>query len=365
MPIFTIPADFKPDSIKEIVESNKRWKYQVKESYGSLRNSEIGSGRKYFELPNISYDELKEYVETCKKNNIVFNYTLNLSCYDNKEFTEEGKRYLLNHIKKLVDCGITQFTVAMPSLVELLDKHFPQVKVTLSVITGIDSLSKMERYSQYKNINSVYIHERIYRNLKLIKKITEIAHKHNIKVGIIVNSFCLSDCPFRSYHYNFGAHAISGTSYVIPEYYGSMCALMKINDKRNVLNAPWVRPEDLQRYVDCGIDRFKISGREMHSNGAKIPQVVESYNNESYDGNLAELFMCFTKCPYSEIFYIKNDKNLNDYLKNVFNGENECNRFGCTNCMKCENALNSIITNEDNKEKWSKIFNDRIKKFRE
>ncbi|NCB48391.1 MAG: hypothetical protein EOM55_02020 [Clostridia bacterium] len=365
MPIFTIPADFKIESIKKILVLNKNCKYKVKESYGSLRNSEIGSGRKYFELPDVSYDDLKTYVQECNKNDIDFNYTLNLSCYDNNEFTEHGKEKLLSYIKKLVDCGIRHFTIAMPSLIELLMNHFPEVKVTLSVITGIDSLSKIERFVKFKNIKNIYLHEKIYRNLFLVKKITDIAHKNDVKVGVIVNSFCLSDCPFRNYHYNFGAHATNGSSYIIPEYYGSLCALMKIADKRNVLNAPWIRPNDLEKYVKCGVDRFKISGREMHTNGADIPKVVEIYNRGEFSENLAELFMCFTKCPYSEIFNIKNDENLNNYLEDVFAGRNKCNLFGCTNCMKCKNALSSIEINEVNKEKWSKIFNDRITKFKE
>ena len=97
---------------------------------------------------------------------------------------------------------------------------------------------------------------------------------------------------------------------------------------------------------------------------------VEAFNcYTSPDFNLQETIQKIMNITKEEIKHIDIydyvDKNLNDYLKNVFNGENECNRFGCTNCMKCENALNSIITNEDNKEKWSKIFNDRIKKFRE
>ncbi len=359
MSIFTVPADFKLESLDKIIENNKTNSIKIEECYGSLRNSEVGSGRKYFELPAISYEELKTYVKKCNESGIVFNYTLNLSCYDNKEFTDVGKENLIKYIKTLVDCGITQFTVAMPSLIDLLWEHFPQVKVTLSIITGIDSLSKIERYAKFKNINSIYLHERIFRNLSLIKKICTIAHAYGIKVGVIVNSFCLSDCPFRAYHYNFGAHATYGNTYIIPEYYGSMCALMKIQDKRNVLNAPWIRPNDLDKYIECGVDRFKISGREMHSNGANVIKVVDVYNSRNYEGNLAELFMCFTRCAYSEIFYIKNDNRLSEYLEDVLSGNNKCNFEGCTNCMKCKKALDSIQINEENKDKIN-LINDLV-----
>lgn len=363
--IFTVPADFKKETVSKFLKLNNNFDVKVTEFYGSIKSSKIGSGRKYFELPEINENELRDYIAFCKENNIKFNYTLNLSCANNKEFTEEGRTELIAEIRKLVDLGITDFTIALPSLIELFNQEFPNIDITLSIITGIDSLSKMETFCQYENIKNIYIHERVYRQIELMKNLIELGHKYNKKIGMIVNSFCLSDCPYRQYHYNFGAHATYGSSYIIPEYYGSKCALMKINDKRNVLNSPWVRPEDLKKYMEIGIDRFKISGREMHADNADMFKMVETYNNFKFDGNLAELFMCFTKCAYSEVFNIKNDENLNNYLEEVFSGENKCNINGCNNCMKCKDALKSIEINKNGKAKWSKIFEDRIKKFKE
>lgn len=363
--IFMIPADFKVESVLKYAEINKKVDIPVSEFYGSLKTSKLGSGRKYFELPDVSMDDFKEYVNTINQNGMYFNYVLNLSCASNMEFTEEGRKELISEIKKLVDIGIKHFTIALPSLIDLFDTYFPEVKITLSIICGVDSLSKMECYCKFKNIDNIYIHEKVYRQPMLMKQMVDIAHKYQKKVGVIVNSFCLSECPFRQYHYNFGAHAIYGSNYVIPEYYGSMCALMKIKDKRNVLNAPWIRPEDMHFYMEMGVDRYKISGREMYSNNADMFKVVEVYNSYKYDGNLADLFMCFTKCAYSEIFNIKNDESLDKYIKDIQTNSIECNRFGCNNCMKCIEALKSIEIKEDGKNKWQKIFEDRITKYKE
>lgn len=365
MSIFTVASDFKKETIQSFINLNSKVEIPVTEFYGSIKSSKIGSGRKFFELPDVTKDELKKYIDYCKENNIKFNYTLNLSCADNKEFTKEGREELIKEIRDLVELGITDFTIALPSLIEIFSSEFPNVDITLSVITGVDSVSKMETFCQYENIKNIYIHERVYRQINLMKKLIDIAHSYNKKVGIIVNSFCLSDCPYRQYHYNFGAHATIGSEYIIPEYYGSKCALMKVEDKRNVLNAPWIRPEDISMYIKLGIDRFKISGREMHSNNANMLKVVETYNSYKFDGNLAELFMCFTKCAYSEIFYIRNDEKLSQYLQTIFRGESICNINGCTNCMKCKEALNSIQINKENKEKWTEVFKERIKKFKE
>jgi len=363
--IFMIPADFKVDSVLKYAEMNKKLDIPVSEFYGSIKTSKFGSGRKHFELPEVSMDDFKSYVKSINENGMYFNYVLNLSCASNMEFTETGRKEIIDEIQPLVDMGVNHFTIALPSLIQLFETYFPQVKITLSIICGVDSLSKMECYCKFGNIDNIYIHEKVYRQPHLMRQMVNIAHKYNKKVGIIVNSFCLSECPFRSYHYNFGAHATYGSNYIIPEYYGSLCALMKIRDKRNVLNAPWVRPEDMKFYMEMGVDRYKISGREMYSNNANMFKVVETYNSYNYKGNLADLFMCFTKCAYSEIFNINNDDVLDTYIKNVQSGELACNTFGCNNCMKCADALKSIQIKNDGKEKWEKIFTDRINKYKE
>jgi len=363
--IFMIPADFKKESVIKFAKKNKNYAIPVVEFYGSIKTSRLGSGRKFFELPDVEMKEFKEYIKIINENGMHFNYVLNTSCISNKDFTKDGQREIINEVQELIDAGINYFTIALPSLIDLFKTYFPNIKVTLSIICGVDSLSKMECYCNFSNIDNIYIHERIYRQSNLMKSMINIAHKYNKKVGIIVNSFCLSECPFRQYHYNFGAHAVYGSEYIIPEYYGSKCALMKIKDKRNILNAPWVRPEDINFYINMGVDRYKISGREMYSNNADMFKVVDTYNSFKYEGNLTDLFMCFTKCAYSEIFNIKNDIALDNYLKNVLNGTFECNVFGCSNCMKCKNALKSIECKKEGVKKWKKIFEERLLKYNE
>lgn len=361
--IFTIPSDFNVNNLIRLVKENEKLNIKAKEVYGSLKTSAYGSGRKFFELPDTTHDNFVQYLAECKKNNIRFNYTLNSSCYGNDEFSKEERDRLLSWIQELVDDGVRQFTVALPSVIHLLNEAFPEVKVTLSIIIGVDSISKMNCFCQYPNINSIYLHERIYRQHKLVKKLTDIAHEHGKKVGMIVNSFCLSDCPYRMAHYNYGAHATMGNEYIIPEYYGSKCALSKISDLRNVLNAPWVRPNDLETYMDLGVDRFKISGREMYNNNANMLKVLETYNQRKYDGNLVDLFMCFTDCTYSELFEIKNNQYLDQYLENVYRGENLCNVNGCTDCGLCKNALSAIKIKKEGRDKWTLVFEERLKNF--
>lgn len=364
MAIFTVPSDFNKESLKKFIEMNKQLCVKAIEFYGSIRSSKIGSGRKFIELEDVHIEQLKDYVEYCNNNNIKFNYTLNVSCNSDNEFTFEGKRDLIAEISKLINIGIRDFTVVLPSVISIFQDKFPEVDITLSIIAGVDSISKMQYYCQLDNIKNIYIHEKIYRQPQLMKELIKIAHKNNKKVGVIVNSICLSDCPFRDFHYNYVSHALQDKNCIIPEYYGTLCALEKIKDRRNVLSASWIRPDDLKFYIDLGVDRFKISGREMFANNADMHKVVKIYNEGKFKGNLLELFMCFTKCPYSEMFEINNNKIIDRYIKSILNESIKCHENGCNNCNNCKEAIKEVKINEKNKEKWMKVYRERLEKFK-
>ena len=61
--IYMVPADFKCESVDRFVELNNKMEIKVQEFYGSLKTSKIGSGRKYFELPDVNFDDFKKYVK--------------------------------------------------------------------------------------------------------------------------------------------------------------------------------------------------------------------------------------------------------------------------------------------------------------
>lgn len=362
-PIFTIPSDFNIETLNKIVSENKKNKVKILEVYGSNSESIYGSGRKNNILPKVTFETIKEYVEACKKNNITFNYVFNFNCIDNDEFRLEGKQKIINEVKKYVDIGINDFTIANPAIIEIIDNNFSNINITVSVITGIDDIDKLKYFCEFKNVKNIYIHEKMYRQIKTLSNMVKIAHKYEKKIGIIINSACLSSCPFRQYHYNYCSHSKKTDTDLIPEYYCTKCKIEKLKDKRKILKMPWVRPEDFWMYNDIGIDRFKISGREL-AEQLDCLKMMNIYNLGGYDGNIMDLLKGFTNCYYTNMYYIKNDINIENYLKNVFEGNLECSKNQCDDCMKCNKALESIIINKENKEKFIKKYDDLIKKYK-
>lgn len=128
---------------------------------------------------------------------------------------------------------------------------------------------------------------------------------------------------------------------------------------------PWIRPEDIQIYIGVGIDKFKITGREMYADNADMVRVIRTYNDRKYNGNLTELFMCFSDCFYPKTISIRNNQYLDTYLKNVFSNVLPCGISGCDFCNKCEDALTSIEYNISEQKKSINMFDAQIIKYKE
>jgi len=94
MKYYTVAADFKKETISGYADLNAKYKdSKVIETYGQATiGSVCEGGRVYADIPAISLQDLKEYIEYSNAKGIGFNYSLNGSCMGNKEFTEEGVR---------------------------------------------------------------------------------------------------------------------------------------------------------------------------------------------------------------------------------------------------------------------------------
>ncbi|PVX25866.1 MAG: hypothetical protein CW691_03200, partial [Candidatus Bathyarchaeum sp.] len=132
MPIFKVPTDFKISTVEQIAQKNKQWEIPIKEVYGSLNLSLFGSGRISSVLHQVDLGTLQKYIEALNKNDIQFNYALNFICAANLEFTDKGKKETAKLLRKLHSAGVRRFTIAAPSMFQLLKEVLPDVKVSVS-----------------------------------------------------------------------------------------------------------------------------------------------------------------------------------------------------------------------------------------
>ena len=339
---FSVPADFNAATIKKLKELEEKYPgNKVREVFGNISGSKWPSGHGYLKSQRYadSLSNLKEYVDEANKYGIDFNYTFNASCLENGDILSNPLEEILDYIGELVKIGVKRITFASPALIIAAHKRYPQLKITASAITHVDSVIKA-RWLEKMGVQTIVFDEDITRNFKRIRSIC--AHT-DMDTEIIVNSKCTFNCLYRNFHYNSVCHNFPENSKMVFSY-GGNCALLRHNEPVELIKSLWIRPEDLDIYEKSGVSVFKIIGRERLSD-INLLKMIESYFAHSYDGNLIDLLFGFATTV--KHMYIDNKK-LDGFI-DKFAFENVDCLSECTpdQCTHCHNYLEkALITKE-------------------
>lgn len=330
---FCIPADFDKKTLEKLSALNKKYSdAKVDEVYGNLPQTPYGSGRSSASLKNVDLKSLKKYTKECDKNGIVFNYTFNANTLANREFNNADKKKILSFIKKLYDVGVRRFTVSLPSIISLINNNFKDAEIVLSVVNNITSEYQLEEFLDAGNIIRAYVGEEINRRPRKMKEITSSS---KVPIATIVNPFCIFQCAYRHHHYNFMSFRDMNDKIDVVEYYGARCGQIKVSNPDEVIKIPWIRPSDINRYIDIGVQWFKIAGREMIKSGADIPKAVDIYMSKKYDGDLMDVINNFSNKHYNMIFSL-DSKSMDPYFDYIFSKSSDCSRELCEKCGMCK-----------------------------
>ncbi len=348
---FCIPSDFNCKTLDKISQMNAQSnKFNVYEVYGQITEGEfIGSGRMTSMLPKINIKELEVYINYCRKENIYFNYVFNPSCMGNIEFNKEEISRIKDFITSLYEIGVDSMTVALPSIMELINSLNLKIKIKASAICEINSVHKAVFY---KNLaDRIVIDPDITRKFDIIGNICDT---FDSKVEIIVNNVCMRNCPYKMFHYNHESHCHNNNTEDETNYYFHRCAMQKAGDIGNMLKLNWIRPEDLHYYYRKGVKYFKLQGRQ-NTNGDNLLKAIQFYFDENYDGDLLELITLFS--PYNSFQLKLDNKKLDGYIDRFYNNKNLCNEV-CHECNYCSEFIAKSMNVDE-----SISINDRALNF--
>ncbi len=319
---FAIPADFRPETIAALAEANATLNLPVREVYGSLNPSPYGSGRRVGLLTPVTLEKLRHYLACATQAGIEFNYTLNFSSLGNREYAERGE--LRRFVEELAGLGVRRFTVALPTILEVF-AGLPEVRVTISTILAVQSPVALRFLEQFPWVNRVCVPESLNRDLP---KLARLCRMTRLEISTIVNSFCLLWCPFRAPHYDYESHAPEGPH----DYLGRICDSVRRSEPAAILGSPWIRPEELDRYLTLGVSVLKFSGREMP--GADFLRSVRAYNQRRYDGDLIDLLVGFSSAR--RMYPIRLDNRALDRLMpRILARRSGCHPLYCERCGVC------------------------------
>lgn len=352
MKYFSVPADFKTATIDRFVELHQKYPdARVLETYGQVTIGNVfGSGRSADCLPTVDITTLKEYIDYAKSKGVDFSYTVNASCMGNIEFTARGVEGIEQFLGELYAAGVQNLTIALPSLIELVQKCKYPFKIKGSTICQITNANKAQVFKRF-GLERIVVDESINREIETLKRIRNLFGE---KVELIVNAVCLKNCTNRMFHYNQMSHDSMVQEEQITTYYSHRCMVRRCEDVSNLLKISWIRPEDLKYYTAIGINYFKIQGRQAVLKGDLI-KTLEHYFQESFAGNLMDLIDLFSSSN-SFIAYLDNQK-LDGFLQPFVENKNFC-IDDCSNCGYCAAFAKKSVDYEK-----TLVINERANKF--
>jgi len=342
MKFFSMPADFKKETIDKYSQLNRAYASEgsrIIETYGNITVGNLfESSRPLATIPGVSLVDLRDYIEYSKQKGIDFNYTLNAINMQNREFSRKGILEIVEFLGQLYETGIRSLTIAMPTLIEIVQASKYDFKIKASTLCQVTNTTKAMAYKR-KGVDKVVVDESINKNFHTLKRIRD---GFGSNVEIIVNAICHKNCIYRISHYNeMAADSIAGngSNEISLSYYPHRCLMQRYETVSDLLKLTWVRPEDLHYYTKIGIHHFKLQGRQAVVKGDPI-RAVEAYFKESYHGDLIELLDMFD--PTSSFRVFIDNKKLDGFTKPFFEKENFC-KHDCIHCSYCDNFAKERI----------------------
>ncbi len=365
----SIPMTFEDSYIDSIIELNntRTGDVSIKEVYGARREDIIGNLRPSFTLKYVSDEKLGEYIARLHQNGIEFNYVINSTVSDGREYTEEGRKSIVNFVKNLLELGVDSFTITSSYYMILLKNHFPNIKINASICNEIDNVQKARQF-ELAGANVLVLNRDVNRNFKMLKAI-----KDNTSAELKV--LCTTPCVFRCQDVHYHANLSSTLSNELQRYMpideknsishtSVNCLMKKLVHLEENIKSPWIRPEDMKYYEEIGISLFKIDGRDRSAE--YNIEIVKAYLNQAFDGNLLYLM----KTGYPKDLTSIRENNCTDYLRLGIDNR-DLDRFlepfvkgtitcdnGCEKCQYCKRISEKIIYDKE----WMNGFTNFLSK---
>jgi len=231
--------------------------------------------------------QMSDDLKWARANGIELDTLFNCNCYGDKAISPELADFVSRTMREMDAEGLLPETVTTtsPFVATILRKDFPQVKIRWSVNQRVHGSVGFECVDEL--FDSFYVSREHHRDLVYLQDMSRWAKKHGKTLGMQVNSGCLRQCPFQTFHDNLHGHGRIAQSKV-GESFDFSVFRCKTNYERgnyeDFLRSTWLRPEDMPRYEPY-VDFVKIATRR-HPYPVKV---LDAYATNSYRGNLADL----------------------------------------------------------------------------
>ena len=306
--------------------------------YGSSRSFFLGQAKYCETIPEVSSAELRYYIQIIHELGIKFHYTMNAPWCNGIERNQTGRDKIIRTIEYLANLNVDAFIIANPYLIDLCNREFPEIPIIGSINMKTTTMYKLEMLFEL-GCSKVVIDKTLNRNIKFLESLGPLKKK----VILLVNSTCLFDCPLEQYHVSENSHLSSGSNNITNDvnFCIDYCIKQYVKNPENLLKTSWIRPEDIDKYQNIGIEYFKIQGRTLTEN--EVFTLIRSYIAGSSPKNdlisifpgFAEKLLLKSKELNMSIPMIKNSfLEENNFIDSFFNKKVQC-QGACKICRHC------------------------------
>ena len=353
---FKVGVNFDFELLNAIEKVNKSSKKNVvSELYGSDRLHHELAARPAFRLPEIDCDHFERYVNEARARGIMFNYTMNsIIPFGSKSEFVKHIPDIVRFVEYCESVGVYRITIANPMMLEVIRKHAnSDIEIEASTIMHIDTITQIKYLYEKYGVKKICCNLNKNRNFSFLEKAAEYCNKNGIILELMVNEFCgvggdnyATHCIYRDSCYI--CHATNKNledTLTLNEYPMGLCTPSRNENPANWLKLKFIRPEDIKYYNEIGINHFKITGRTGSTN--YIVKVLKAYLDESFDGNLLELWKPLESIKDSSVenifpYNIPNKK-LDKFLLHWVVRRANCDNKVCgENCHYCDNVYKLI-----------------------
>lgn len=310
-------------------------KGRIAEVYLSVSNSKYGSGRNY--VHEVDFDDISRQVAYGRKHGVKFSLAFNTVCLGRKKLTASFRDEFRQLLRKCERSGVTGIILSDPFLMEIAKDEFPGLTIIVSVFAEADSLNRLEFYNDL-GVDRMIIPHELNRDLK---KLDVFAKASRCDLEVILNLGCNHYCARGDAHSVYTGHWRQGMQgKVLGDYYTAYCNYRKLNRPWEVLSQDWIRPEDIYRYENIGIEYFKVAGRATST--AWIINTANAYLDRSYEGSLLDLISSYypftdrmpgDKSPLPAL----PNKKLDEVMERLYKCGHHCDH--CDTCRKMYDKL--------------------------
>jgi collagenase-like PrtC family protease len=314
----------------------------VFEVFGALPRSIAGTGRDAGIVPSITPEGAARHIALAHSLGFRFNYLVNGSCMGGAEFTPDGRQSLEEYLAWIRDVGADAITVAIPLVLELARKIAPDLELVVSTIAHVDSLRSARMFEEL-GADRINVSLMVNRDFRLL---TAMRKHVRCDLELLANEMCLYGCPYRDYHYSLMAHASqAGRSLATVEYPHLKCTSRRMAHPGDLLKARFIRPEDVARYEEVGIDLIKIAGRGKGT--PDLLRIARAYLSRRYDGNFIDLtdLGLYDVTGAKRPRIVLDNRALDGFLEKV--AAVDCDRACGNACTICDTLATDLVSIHD------------------